>query len=110
MVSYFKTQWWRLVWGVACWIPIIITICTSTATTETLEGLTDIVGELASCGAWFIAGIVIFIMSMVDYNSICIDKLNEKIAMLEQRAITDIEETGPSEYTVRRKLGPDKEN
>jgi hypothetical protein len=47
---------------------------------------------------------------MVDYNSICVDKLNERIRMLEQRAITDIEETGPSEYTVRRKLGPDKEN
>jgi hypothetical protein len=110
MVSYFKTQWIKLVVAVLCWIPIIVTCCTSTATTETLEGLTTIVGDLAVCGAWFLASVVSCIMSMVDYNSRCADMLNKRIALLEQRAITDIEETGKNEYICRRKLGPDKEN
>lgn len=110
MVSYFKTQWWRLLCAVLCWIPIIIIICTSTATSETVEGLATITRDLVSCGSWMLASCFWCIMSLVDHNSDCIKKLNERIQYLEVRAITDIEETGPNEYTVRRKLGPDKED
>jgi hypothetical protein len=110
MVSYFKTQWWRLVIAVLCFVPIIITCCTSTATTETVEGLTEVTSEVFSCFGWFLASCCWLLTSLTSNNSDCIRELDNRVQYLEARAITDIEETGPNEYTVRRKLGPDKED
>ena len=109
MVSYFKTQWWRLVLAALCFIPIIITCCTSTATTETVEGLTEVTSEVFSCFGWFLASCVWCIMSIVDHNSDCIKKLNERIELLEHRAITDIDKVSDNNYIVRRRLGADKD-
>jgi hypothetical protein len=109
MVSYIKTQWWRLLCALLCWIPIIITACTSTATSETLEGLATLVRELITCGSWMLASCFWCIMSIVDHNSECIKKLNERIQLLESRAVTDIDKVSDNNYIVRRRLGADKD-
>lgn len=110
MVNYFKTQWWRIGIAILCWIPIIITCCTSIATTETVEGLTEVTSEVFNCFGWFLASCCWLLTSLTSNNSDSIRELNKRVQYLETRAITDIEETGPNEYTVRRKLGPDKED
>lgn len=115
MVSYIKTQWWRLILAALCFVPIIVICCTSTATSETLEGLTTLMSEVFRCGSWLLASCFWLIMSMVDHNEDCIRKLNskvhtleEKVQALENRAITDIDEVGPNHFVARRRLGPDK--
>jgi hypothetical protein len=45
---------------------------------------------------------------MVDHNSDCIKKLNDRIEELEARAITDIDDAS-DHYICRRRLGPDKD-
>ena len=108
MVSYFKTQWWRIGIAILCWIPIIVTCCTSTATTETVEGLTEVTGEVFSCFGWFLASCCWLLTSLTSHNSDCIQKLNQRVKELETRAITDIDDT-PDHYICRRRLGPDKD-
>ena len=115
MVSYLKTQWFRLAMAVACFIPIILICCTSTATTETVEGLTIVVKDVLHCGCWFLASCFMLVVSMVDHNSDCIkklhrrvEKLESRVADLENRSITDIDEVGPNHFVARRRLGPDK--
>lgn len=108
MVSYFKTQWWRLVMAVMCLVPCIVIVCTSTATSDSVEGLTELMSDLFSFYSWFFASCIWLVMSIVDHNSDCIKKLNDRIEELEARAITDIDET-PDHYICRRRLGPDKD-
>ncbi len=108
MVSYIKTQWWRLVMALMCLIPCIVIVCTSTATSDSVEGLTELMSDLFSFYSWFFASCIWLVMSMVDHNSDCIKKLNQRIEELEARAITDIDDT-PDHYICRRRLGPDKD-
>jgi hypothetical protein len=108
MVSYIKTQWWRLVIALLCLVPCIVVACTSTATSDSVEGLTELISDLFSFYSWFFASNIWLIMSIVDHNSDCIKKLNKRIEALEARAITDIDET-PDHYICRRRLGPDKD-
>lgn len=109
MVSYFKTQWWRLLIALLCWIPIIITCCTSTATTETLEGLTEVTSKVFSCFGWFLASCCWLLTSLTSNNSDCIRELNKRIELLEHRAVTDIDKVSDNNYIVRRRLGADKD-
>lgn len=109
MISYIKTQWWRIGIAILCWIPIIVTCCTSTATTETLEGLATITGELCSCGGWFFASCMWLLTSITSHNSDCIQKLDQRIIALEHRAVTDIDKVSDNNYIVRRRLGADKD-
>lgn len=107
MVSYIKTQWWRLVMALMCLVPCIVIVCTSTATSDSVEGLTELMSDLFSFYSWFFASCSWLVMSIVDHNSDCIAKLNKRVAELEARAITDIDDT-PDHYICRRRLGPDK--
>ena len=109
MVSYIKTQWWRILIALFCWIPIIVTCCTSTATTETVEGLATITGEVFSCFGWFLASICWLLTSLTSHNLDCIQKLNQRITALEYRAVTDIDKVSESNYIVRRRLGQDRD-
>lgn len=108
MVSYWKTQWWRLVMAVMCLVPCIVIVCTSTAKADSVEGLTELMSDLFSFYSWFFASCIWLVMSIVDHNSDCIKKLNQRIAELEARAITDIDDAS-DHYICRRRLGPDKD-
>lgn len=109
MVSYWKTQWWRIVMALMCLVPCIVIVCTSTATADSVEGLTELMSELFSFYSWFFASCIWLVMSIVDHNSDCIAKLNKRIEALEARAITDIDKVSDSNYIVRRRLGPDED-
>lgn len=109
MVSYWKTQWWRIVMALMCLVPCIVIVGTSTATADSVEGLTELMSELFSFYSWFFASCIWLVMSIIDHNSDCIKELNKRIEMLENRTVTDIDKVSDSNYTVRRRLGPDKD-
>lgn len=115
-VSYIKTQWWRLFIGVVCLV-IACTYIFSPATDEsTLEGLDQSMSTMLSGMVWFANAMYWFIISFISYNEDCIRELNkknkeleERIEMLENMAITDIEKIAPNHYVCKRELGPDKD-
>lgn len=109
MVSYFKTQWFRIFIGLACLVYCIVIACTSTTVADSVEGLYITMQDTFRFLGWFLASCFWFIMSYINYHEECLKKLNERIEALETRAITDIEETSPNHYIVKRRLGPDKE-
>jgi hypothetical protein len=110
MVSYFKTQWWRLLCALLCFIYCVVIVCTSTSVADSVDGVYMVMKDVFRFILWFLASCFWMITSFTSHNSDCIRELNKRVQYLEARAITDIEETGPNEYTVRRKLGPDKED
>ena len=80
MVSYLKTQWWRLLCALVCLIRSIAIAYTSTAVADSVEGVAILLGDVISFGAWFFASIILCAMSFVDHNSECIKELNKRIS------------------------------
>ena len=108
MVSYFKTQWWRLLCALICFIYCIVIVCTSTSVADSVEGVYMVMKDVLRVVLWFLASCFWMIVSFTSHNSDCIQKLDERVKELETRAITDIDDT-PDHYICRRRLGPDKD-
>ena len=109
MVSYFKTQWWRLLCGLMCLIYAVVIICTSIVTDDTVANLSDLLTEVVRIVLWLMASCNWFIISFISYNEDCIKELDKRVKQLETWAITDIDEISKNNLMVRRRLGPDKE-
>ena len=110
MVSYFKTQWWRLLCAHLCLIYCIVIVCTSTSVADSVEGVYMVMKDVFRFVLWFLASCFWMITSFTSHNSDCIKKLNERIELLEHRAVTEIDKVSDNNYMIRRKLGPDKED
>ena len=89
MVSYFKTQWWRLLCALGCLIYSIVIAYTSTAVADSVEGIAILLGDVINFGVWFLASILWCVISFVSYNTECIEKLNERIEALEREKKND---------------------
>jgi hypothetical protein len=85
MVSYWRTQWWRILMAIACLITAGIVVCTSTATADTIEGLADLTGDLFSFYTWLAASILWLFMSILDYNYECNKRRFEEQALEYER-------------------------
>ena len=109
MVSYFKTQWWKILCGLIYIIAALVIMCTSTATDDTVANLSDLLAEVAQIILFLVAGTNWLIISFTSYNEECIRELDRRISQLETRSITDIDEISKNNFMVRRRLGPDKE-
>jgi hypothetical protein len=60
------------------------------------------------CVAWLLSGLYWIGSSVILNNRDNIKKLHERVSELENRSITEIEQTAPNHYTCFRRLGPDK--
>jgi hypothetical protein len=109
MVSYFKTQWFHFLVGLVCFGVAVYYAFSPAGDTSTLEGVYYDVRMSFNFVMYLSLGLIWFITSFISFHQSCLQKLNERIEALETRAITDIEETSPNHYIVKRKLGPDKE-
>lgn len=109
MVSYFKTQWWRLLCALLCFIYCIVIVCTSTSEADSVEGVYMVMKDVFRFVLWFLASGSWMIVSFTSHNSDCIKKLNERIELLEYRAVADIDKVSNNNYMMRRRLGPDKD-
>ena len=77
-VSYFKTQWWRLLCAVLCLVGMFFHALQIGEDPTTIEAMSQVLGNIISAGL-HLAGFAIWaILSFIDYNSKCIQLLEEK--------------------------------
>ncbi len=110
MVSFWKTQWWRLLIALWCLGTSIVSAVTSTATADSVDGLYMLLGDAVNSFIWFGGFIMWCLTAMITYNGDRIDALQKRIEILETCAITEIEEVSKNNFIIRRRLGPDKNN
>ena len=79
-VSYFKTQWWRLLCAVLCLVGMFFHALQIGEDPTTIEAMSQVLGNIISAGL-HLAGFAIWaILSFIDYNSKCIQLLEKKQA------------------------------
>ena len=78
MVSYIKTQWWRLVIALFCFVMACIYALQPAGDPTTLEGLNQDLGNMVSAGVHFAGFILWSIISFIDYNTKRIQLLEKK--------------------------------
>ena len=83
MVSYIKTQWWRLIIALFCLVMACIYALQPAGDPTTLEGLNQDLGNMVSAGLHFVSFILWAVISFIDYNTKCIQSLEERIKKLE---------------------------
>ena len=116
MVSYFKTQWFRFLIGCIFTVIALFYMFQPAGELGTLEGLEQDLSNEINCVTWLVSALLWFIASMVDWNSENnkaadkrISELEDRVKLLETRAITDIDHISTNKFRVRRRLGPDKD-
>ena len=78
MVSYFKTQWWRLLCAALCLVGMFFYTLQIGEDPTTVEAMSQALGNIISAGL-HLAGFAIWsILSFIDYNSKCIQLLEKK--------------------------------
>ena len=108
MVSYFKTQWWRILISFFCLLYAIYFMAQPAPDETTLEGVRLISRYMCNTIIWLVSGLIWAGMSFANWHEACIRELEKRISFLENRAITDIDKVSDNHYIVRRRLGPDK--
>ncbi len=93
MISYWKNYWFQFSVGI---LDLLLSIHHLVADEDLL------------CVAWLLSGLYWIGSSVIINNRENIKKLNDRITELENRSITEIEQTAPNNYTCFRRLGPDK--
>lgn len=79
MVSYFKTQWFKLAVALICLVISCVYAFQPAGDPSTIEGLEEGISALAAAGTWFLGFVVWSSMSMISYNE-------ERIELLEKKA------------------------
>ncbi len=79
MVSYIKTQWFRLLCAVACLIMALAFVFSPAPDTSTLEGTNEALGIMFASTGWLISFFVWLGLSIADWYG-------ERIKMLEAKA------------------------
>jgi hypothetical protein len=109
MKSYIKTQWWRLLIALLCFVMACLYAFRPAGDTTTLEGLNYDLGNAISAVINFSSFIIWSFSSFIDWHTDCICELEKRIEDLENYTITDIDKVSENNYMVRRRLGPDKD-
>ena len=78
MVSYFKTQWWRSLIALFCFVMACIYALQPAGDPTTLEGLNQDLGNMVSAGIYFASFMLWSVISFIDYNTKCIQLLEKK--------------------------------
>lgn len=108
MVSYIKTQWLRVIISFFCLLVAIHYMAQLAPDESTLEGVKLALQYRINTVAWLVLGLIWAVMSFIEWHEDCIRALEKRVQILENSAVTDIDKTGPNNYMVRRRLGPDK--
>ena len=78
MVSYFKTQWWRLLIALFCLVMAFVYMFKPEPDTSTIEGLNTLITYMFTAGMYFCGFIIWSFGSFVDYNQKCIEYFEKK--------------------------------
>ncbi len=79
MVSYFKTQWWRLLIALICLVMCCVYTFSPAPDTTTVEGLDKVISNMVTAGLCFLDFIIWMVMSFINY-------LQDRIELLEKKA------------------------
>ena len=79
MISYWKTQWWRVLCAVLCFGAAIYFAFQPAPDTTTLEGTNEVIGYLSSALGWIISALLWFLMTFIYHNE-------DRIKLLEKKA------------------------
>ena len=77
MVSYIKTQWWRLLCAVLCFGAAIYFALQPAPDTSTLEGANEVTGYMFSSVCWVLSAGFWYFTSLINYN-------DDRIKLLEK--------------------------
>ena len=110
MISFWKTQWWNLVVAAIMLVAAFVNLFQVVFTDPTASATNGIVYHVIMVVIFFTCMTIWLLTAVINYNALKVEQLEKRIDILENRAITDIEEESPKYYVVKRKLGPDKED
>ena len=79
MVSYIKTQWFRLVLALISLAAALFYMFQPAADSSTIEGLNEIMSDIINAGVYFVGFIIWSFLSVIEYN-------NDRIELLEKKA------------------------
>jgi predicted HicB family RNase H-like nuclease len=79
MISYFKTQWWRLLIALFSLVMAFVYMCKPCPDTMTIEGLDAVLSNIVTAGLFFAGFIIWVFQSVIEYNS-------DRIELLEKKA------------------------
>lgn len=82
MVSYWKTQWFRVICGTVSIVLFIIFLFQPGADESTLEGLRENLNNCFAALCWFINSMFWFVASIIEYNC-------DRIKLLEKKQERD---------------------
>ncbi len=78
MVSYIKTQWFRLLVAIFCLVMACVYMFKSSPDTTTIEGLNTLNTYMINAGLHFVGFIIWSFLSFIDYNQKRIELLEKK--------------------------------
>ena len=76
-VSYFKTQWWRLLFAAICFGAAVYFALQPAPDTSTLAGANEVTGYMFSSVCWLLSASYWFFASLINYN-------DDRITLLEK--------------------------
>jgi hypothetical protein len=82
MISYWKTQWFRVICGTVSIVLFIIFLFQPGADESTLEGLRENLNNCFAALCWFINSMFWFVASIIEYNC-------DRIKLLEKKQERD---------------------
>ena len=109
-ISFWKTQWLNILVGAITLVAAFVNLFQVVTVDPASAATNEIVRHAIIAALFFTCSIVWLLNAVISYNALRVEQLEKRIDILENRAITDIEEESPKYYVVKRKLGPDKEN
>lgn len=83
MVSYIKTQWFRLAVGLACCAYAMYYMFQPGGDLTVIEELARNLDNLIISVVWWFTGITWLISSMLCWHDDCLEKLNKRVEALE---------------------------
>lgn len=109
MVSYIKSQWWRVLISFFCLLVAIHYAAQPAPDESTLEGVKLTLQYMINCVSWLVSALIWVGMSFSNWHDDCIRELDTRLKKVEAQAITDLDPTSPGNYIARRRCGPDKD-
>jgi hypothetical protein len=80
MVSYWKTQWWKLLVALFCFVMTCVYVFKPSPDTTTVEGLDTLITYIINADLYFTGFIFWSFLSFIDFTMERIKLLEEKVA------------------------------
>lgn len=108
-ISFWKTQWLDIIVAAIMLVAAFVSLFQVALADPAASATNGMVSHAIRTALFFTCMTIWLLTAVINYNALKVEQLEKRIDILENRAITDIEEESSKYYVVKRKLGPDKE-